>query len=69
MVSIGGIPQPYHERSPSKQTQETPHGSPSTRKPSAPQNSLSNSYSSLSGSEASMGIDCQAHRAYHLRAM
>lgn len=45
----------------------------STEKPSVPQKSLSNSYSSavlsLSGSEASLGIDCQAYCVYHLSAI
>lgn len=58
---------------PQKRTQKSPDRFLSTEKPSVPQKSLSNSYSSavlsLSGSRASLGIDCQAYCVYHLNTI
>lgn len=53
-----------------KHTKKSPDSFLSTETTPVPQKSLSNSYSSallsLSGSKASVGIDCQAYCVYHL---
>lgn len=56
-----------------KHTQKRPEDCLSAEKITVPQKSLSNSYSSvvfsLSGSGASLGIDCQAYCLHHLSAI
>lgn len=56
-----------------KHTQTSPDDCLSAEKITVPQKSLSNSYSSvvfsLSGSGASLGIDCQAYCLHHLSAV